>query len=118
MRMYIISITIPNPPNIKKSLRHNKCIIIWITNRKSNNSHLKFPQPHRYNIYTDQSPSSQNQQDRRRIRKKNKTIIKDTPPGGFFEGRKIRNENKEEPPISKPHIIPEPIFLDKGVLRE
>ena len=46
------------------------------------------------------------------------TIIKDTPPGGFFEGRKIRNENEEEPPISKPHIIPEPIFLNKEVLRE
>ena len=62
MRMYIINIAIPNPPNIKKLFRHNKRTI-WITNRKSNNSHLKFPQLDKYNIYTDRSPSSQNQQD-------------------------------------------------------
>lgn len=84
MRMYIISITIPNPPNIKKSLQHNKCIIIWITNRKSNNSHLKFPQPHRYNIYTDQSPSSQNQQDRQENSKKEQDHYKGYSSGRLF----------------------------------
>jgi len=51
--------------------------------------------------------------------RKNKAVRKNAFPGGFFEREgKMRNENKEEPPISKPHIIPGPIFLDKKVLRE